>query len=261
LRRGGRAARLKPVTRQDLERRYGYYLTHLAETGQLDPAAPAGAQVRPGAVAGFVERGRTIWRPVTLAQSVQKLKRMAEILAPERDHGWLAELANELTLLAEPKARFDRIVLSSELVEAGLTLVREAEWAVHRRRRWRATQMRSGVMLALLALCPVRLKNFAALTLGTSFRRVGERWWIVLGRGETKSGRADERLVPEELNGAMALYLAWPGRCCWGREPSRSEVSRQAWRIRSCRARCGLARTAGAWATAGWSGPSWRRRG
>jgi integrase len=69
--------------------------------------------------------------------------------------------------------------------------------------------MRSGVMLALLALCPVRLKNFAALTLGTSFCRVGERWWIVLGRGETKGGRADERFVPAELNGAIALYLTW----------------------------------------------------
>jgi hypothetical protein len=34
---------LKAVTRQDLERRYGYYLTHLAETGQLDLAAPAGS--------------------------------------------------------------------------------------------------------------------------------------------------------------------------------------------------------------------------
>jgi hypothetical protein len=144
LRRGGRAARLKPVTRQDLERRYGYYLTHLAEIGQLDPAAPAGAQVQPGAVQGFVERGRTIWRPVTLTQSVKKLKRMAQILAPERDHGWLAEIANDLSLGAEPKARFDRIVLSSELVEARLTLVREAERAVHRRRRWRAAQMRSG---------------------------------------------------------------------------------------------------------------------
>jgi hypothetical protein len=59
---------------------------------------------------------------VTLAQSVRKLTRMAAILAPERDLGWLGEIANDLALVAEPRARFDRLVLSGELVEAGLTL-------------------------------------------------------------------------------------------------------------------------------------------
>ena len=209
LRRGGRAAWLKPVTRQDLERRYGYYLTHLAETGQLDHAAPAGSQVEPGPVSGFVERGRTIWRSVTLARSVRKLKNMAQILAPERDLLWLGEIANDLAFVAEPRPMLDRTLLSSELVEAGLTLVREAEFALHLRPSWRATQMRSGLMIALLALCPVRLKNLASLTLGSSLRRVGERWWIVLGRDETKGGRADERLVPEELHRAIAVYLTW----------------------------------------------------
>src|SRR5687767_15900494 len=47
-------------------------------------------------------------------------------------------------------------------------LVKEAELAVHRRRRWRATQLRNGLMLALLALHPIRSKNFAALTLSRS---------------------------------------------------------------------------------------------
>jgi integrase len=62
-------------------------------------------------------------------------------------------------------------------------------------------------MVALLALAPIRLKNFSGLTLGTSFRRIGDRWWIVLGRHETKSGAADERPVPRYLNQAIAIYL------------------------------------------------------
>jgi integrase len=45
------------------------------------------------------------------------------------------------------------------------------------------------------------------LTLHTSFKRIGDRWWIVLGRGETKSGAADERPVPRYLNQAIAIYL------------------------------------------------------
>jgi hypothetical protein len=47
----------------------------------------------------------------------------------------------------------------------------------------------SGLMLALLALCPIRLKNFAALEIGTSFRLVKGRWWIVLPGPSTKIRR------------------------------------------------------------------------
>ena len=63
-------------------RRYGYFLDHLGR-GVLDLAAPAGAQVTPAAVESFREV-RSIWRSVTQAQSTYKLRRMAEILAPER---------------------------------------------------------------------------------------------------------------------------------------------------------------------------------
>lgn len=62
--------------------------------------------------------------------------------------------------------------------------------------------------MALLAHAPISLKNFAALNLGTSFQRIGDRWWIVLGRRETKSGAADERPVPAYLNQAIAIYLS-----------------------------------------------------
>ena len=54
-------------------------------------------------------------------------------------------------------------------------------------------------MIALLALCPIRLKNFAALEIGRTFREVEGSWWIVLPANETKSRRADERRLPDFL--------------------------------------------------------------
>ncbi len=134
---------------------------------------------------------------------------MTQILSPDRDVAWLVEIERDLAAEAHPKPRFDRIVTSDQLVEAGLTLVVEARDAHRRRRIWRAAQMRDGLMIALLALCPIRRKNFADLTLQASFRREGDRWWIVLGPKDTKSGRPDERSVPRELNLAIALYLTW----------------------------------------------------
>jgi integrase len=100
-------------------------------------------------------------------------------------------------------------VTTEVLVEAGLALIKEAELAVRRRRLWRATQLRNGLMVALLALNPIRSQNFASLTLSRSFVRQGDGWCIHLDSKETKSGRPDVRRVHRDLNHAIALYLTW----------------------------------------------------
>jgi integrase len=134
---------------------------------------------------------------------------MAELLSPALELSWLSEIEKDLALEAHPKPRFDRIVTSEQLVEAGLLLVREARDAHRRRPIWRAAQMRDGLMMALLALCPIRIKNFSRLRLQETFRREGGGWWIVLSGRDTKSGRPDERPVPAMLNEAIGLYLTW----------------------------------------------------
>jgi len=209
---------MKPITQDDLARRYGYFLDHRNRCGGLDLSAPAGAQVTPAAVDTFLAEIGSIWRSVTQAQSIYKLRRMAEILAPDWDFAWLREIEKDLALLACPRDRFDRIVTSEVLVEAGLALIKEAELAVHRRRLWRATQLRNGLMVALLALHPIRSKNFAALSLSRSFVRQGDSWCIDLGSKETKSGRPDVRRVSRDLNPAVALYLTWSRPVLLGRD-------------------------------------------
>src|SRR3954468_13128821 len=217
LKRGGAAAPLAPITRKDLERRYGYFLTYLKERGELDPSAEAAAQITPEAVEGYLAHVEPLWSPVTIARTLFKLTRMGTLLAPDRDWAWLREIACDRDLVAYPKPRFDRIVTSERLVEAGLGLIRSARQNRRLRTYRRATLIRNGLMVALLAHTPIRLKNFASLTLGTSFKRIGDRWWIVLGRRETKSGAADERPVPKHLNQAIAVYLTLARRILLGR--------------------------------------------
>ena len=54
-------------------------------------------------------------------------------------------------------------------------------------------------MIALLSVCPIRLGNLATLRIGHQLRRVRGAWWIILEESETKSGRPDERPIPEIL--------------------------------------------------------------
>jgi integrase len=96
--------------------------------------------------------------------------------------------------------------ITGQLVEAGLTLVAEAqEFATTDLAR--AQGVRNGLMVALLALCPIRLKNFAALEIGQTFKDIHGRWWITLPGNMTKSCRPDERLVPTWLNRYIDVYL------------------------------------------------------
>jgi hypothetical protein len=97
-------------------------------------------------------------------------------------------------LLERPKDDFDRIVLTERLVEAGLTLILEAEADINGPRLRRAHLVRNGLMVALLALCPIRLKNFAALEMGRSFLRVEGGWWIVVRRHVARPSSQAESL-------------------------------------------------------------------
>ena len=134
---------------------------------------------------------------------------MAQTLAPERGFGWLNNV--EAQLRAEergPREKFSRRMVGEveELVEAGLVLMQEAREA----KPGSAVQsrtFRNGLIIALLAVCPIRVGSFASLTLGRSFRRIGDNWWIRLAASETKSGRPDERPVPGFLTSSIDEYL------------------------------------------------------
>jgi hypothetical protein len=207
LRLGGHAAHMKPVSQDDLARRYGYFLWILMQAGQLDLAAPRGAQVTPEAVARFIALVEPHWGSVTRSQSVFKLRRITEILAPERDLLWLRAIEADLRAEARPKRRRENIT-ANELLQAGETLFQEAENASHLSTKKRACLARNGLMVALLAVRPLRHKNFGELTLGVSFRRLDGSWWIILEAEDTKAGRVDERQVPEYLNPLVERYLA-----------------------------------------------------
>src|SRR5262249_27403130 len=79
--------------------------------------------------------------------------------------------------------------------------------ATHRPALARARQFRNGLMVALLAVHMIRLKNFAALEVGRTFKKVNDTWWIVLPAVETKEKRADERAVDPSVLPLIERYL------------------------------------------------------
>jgi integrase len=131
----------------------------------------------------------------------------ADIHDPRGDFGWLIELEKDLALVMRPRSKTDRLVLSEVLVEAGLTLMAEAEASTSLSPLKKARQFRDGLMVAMLALHPIRLKNFASLETGRNIVNIDGSWWIALSATETKERRPDERRIDDAIAPALSKYL------------------------------------------------------
>jgi integrase len=207
LKRGGAGANLKETTLADLKRRYGYFLDFLDRSRLLDRSAPAAGQVHPENVGKYIGELTERVGSVTTYGSIYKLRRASQLLDPQGDFGWLIELEKDLALVMRPRSKADRLVLTEVLVEAGLTLMMEAEGSASLSPLGKARQFRNGLMVAMLALHPIRLKNFQSLEIGRNLANVDGCWWIALSAIETKERRPDERRIDDAIAPALSKYL------------------------------------------------------
>jgi integrase len=206
LKAGGAASSLAQTSRDDFAIGYGAFLAFLQRSGRLERHRPAAALATLANLEAYISDLTARVGSVTVHTYVHHMHRGAELLAPTADFSWLAEIEKDLALVAEPRSKYDRLVFSGRLVEAGLTLVAEAQQFA-KNDLTRARGVRNGLMIALLALCPIRLKNFAVLEIGSTFKQVHGRWWIALPSLTTKTRRPDERCVSELLNPSIETYL------------------------------------------------------
>jgi integrase len=203
---GGRASYLAAASREDFERRSGLFLGFLKRGDNFDVDAAAAAQVTPDNVSAYIAELKARVSSVTVYNCIYKLRRAAELIAPTIGFSWLAEIEKDLALVMQPRSKFDRLVLTEKIVEAGLTLIAEAQHLA-RTDLARARGIRNGLMLTLLGLFPIRRKNFAELELGLTLQHVRSSWWITMSRDVTKERRADERKIHDWLIPYMEMYL------------------------------------------------------
>jgi integrase len=178
--------------------------------GVFEESAESAGHVTPKIIDAFVCELYDRVGSVTRASYIERIRRMARLLAPSRDLGWLRDIEVDLRYEARLRPKYHRIVPSERLLKLGLDLIRCGETNKHLTRLTRARLVRDGLMVALLALCPIRLRNFAELRIGRQLRRIDDTWWIILEAAETKSDRPDERPVPEILTPYIDRWLE-----CW----------------------------------------------
>jgi len=173
----------------------------------LDRSQSALAHITPGVIERYVAELATRVSSVTVHGSTYKLRRVVEIIDPTLDVDWLKELELDLQDRARPKPRANRLISSGRIFEAGIKLIRKAEKETKRTPLQNARIARNGLLIAFLAVCPIRLKNLATLKIGETIVHQDDRWWLVLSAADTKAGRQDHRVLPDILTPWLDLYM------------------------------------------------------
>ena len=118
---GGDASHLAPRSRDDLERRYAYFLDWAERRGHMAIDGSAAATVTPEAIAAYIGDPTLVLSSVTRAGSVRKIARVAALLAPRQDWAWLDRIAARLEARMVPASKHARVILADDLLNSDLS--------------------------------------------------------------------------------------------------------------------------------------------
>ena len=204
------AAGWAPDTRRAVAKSYGRLLGWLAETGQLDCDAGPLERIDPALVNSFVQHLRTMNVDRTVITRLIHLEMLARALALDSGLGFLRRWQRTLKPKVHDVSRKLRLLRrADQCVELGFKVMQDARFKGTAPASCRQSVLyRDGLMLALLALRPLRRGNFTGLTLERHVLQRDGVWWLHIPKAETKTRRRPiEKPFPECLVEPLETYL------------------------------------------------------
>ena len=186
---------------------YGRYVSWLARSGVLSDAEPLAARITPQRVAAYVAALKATLAPVSVAMTVGALCSSVRALAPNHDWSWLSLRYSRLKFRAQPSREKRPVVQHTlDLYRFGKQLMDSAD-AAPGENIMPALRYQAGLIIALLAARPLRIRNFQALTVGRSLRWDGRRYWLTFSGEETKTGGPIDEPLPDDLAPYLEAFL------------------------------------------------------
>lgn len=207
----GPGANWAPATIDNTRKAYGYWLHWLGINCLLSaPVHHPVDRITPERIRAYIEDMQDNTAPLTRFVYILDLLRFAQVGAPDREWDWFKRIKNRLwarTIPSRDKASLIRN--SRELFELGLDLMNEVSGVTCRYNPLQAEiYYRDGLLIAILASRPVRLKNLTAIQIGRHLIRIDHIYWLVFEAGEVKNRRHIEVPIPEILSSYIDDYLS-----------------------------------------------------
>lgn len=198
----------REISNKKIERGYGRYLTYLGRHCPEALNCSVTERITPELVAAFIANMRAMGnRDTTAITRLQELHAIAVVLASKKSFSFIKDMEARIRVTARSAEQDGgRFVTTDELLTLGLQLIDKA--CEESTPRLRAIDFRDGLIIALLALRPMRRKNFAALKLDVNVIEVNGIWRLRLSPDETKTHNRIDVAWPDDLIGPLEIYLA-----------------------------------------------------
>lgn len=200
------ARKWSPARCRNVEQGYGQWLSFLARNGWLDVETPPEVRVTPDRVRLFVIQLRERVSSCSAAMIFEGFARMIVVMTPERDWAWLRITITNLKAIAKPeKDKRCHMVDARQLLALGVDLM---EQALEMGDRYHAaTHMRDGLLIAVLASCPVRIANLMAIEIERHLLFDRDRYRLFFTEKETKAAHPYQAELSPVLNPYIDIWL------------------------------------------------------
>ncbi len=206
---GGAAAHWRPATRTSTEKGYGRWLAWLKAEALLDETQHPAARLTETTVAAYVAYLRDGLASVTVCTYFQAMRLALAVMEPASDLAWFWAIVRRLERARVPTRRkVGRIVKISKLYALGCARMDEVVLTDDPVSLASAVAYRTGLMTALLAQGPVRMRNLQSLTIGEQLIEVKGIYHLRFRGSEMKNHKALEFPLPRELGDRIGLYIA-----------------------------------------------------
>lgn len=198
---GGELARYSDDRLATVRSAYGRWLGFLAQHGHDEGLAACENRQLVGAFLGRL----SAVAPCTARAYVTDLLTACRAMAPGRRFDELHAAARHLWQTAAPVTnKLARMVPARDLYQLGITLMKRASERSTPLKR--AGCYRDGLMIAMLAACPIRLGNFAAIEYDRHLVQAGDALYLRFTGNEVKNKRPFELRLPDELIACVAVW-------------------------------------------------------
>lgn len=205
---GGPGAHLSERSVQQLRYAYGKFLYFLsAERGDLLKRRPA-RRLDAGIIEEYVKwQPRTCGR-MTLSVYLYHLWLAIRYLCPRDDWRWLLVISKRIKAQAKPKPEKHHLVDSAKLYELGIRLMDAALACGKPPTSSRVqTGFRDGLIIALLALIPLRRRTLSGLRIGKQLIKSADRWFLDIPAEDVKSKQPLDYPISQELSERIDMYV------------------------------------------------------
>lgn len=196
------------VTEKGVEAAYGRWLGWVVRYDGAAMTLPAQMRVTPERIAEYQSWLSERVGDISVGFALLAIYRALRAMCEKADLHWLLRLSQQVDRRAAPgRDKAARMVHSAKLRDLGVEMMRA-------NRPGRAApsidsliKYRDGLLIAFLAVRPVRLSNIIEMRLGTNLLQRHPNWWLYWPSTDTKNGVEIDLPFPRDLRPFLETYL------------------------------------------------------